>query len=208
MRLGVSGDGLNWRPVRKGSFDGHLSYLEAELEDGYLIEFGLEQNEDGVLECHSFLLYWPETKVLPTNSITSRTFQLLGFGRLLTSARKAYVVWGEVVGEVYEEIEVERLLKDWTAMGPNQIPDVQYAALAWLYQKYVLTGNGQPIAEISKFMNSDRATTSTRVAEARNRGLLSKPRHGAFGGKLTAKAEKLLQLSSKKGKDKNAKKSK
>lgn len=208
MRVGVSIDGLDWRPVRKGSFDGRLSYLEAELDDGYLIEFGLEQNEDGVLECHSFLLYWPETKVLPTNSITSRTFQLLGFGRLLTSARKAYAAWGEVVGEVYEEIEVEKLLRDWTAMGPTQIPDVQYAALAWLYQKYVSAGNGQPIAEISKFMNSDRATTSTRVAEARNRGLLSKPKHGAFGGRLTSKAEKLLQLSSKKGKDKNAKKGK
>jgi len=206
--VGVSGDGLEWRPVRTGSFDGRLSYLEAELDDGYLIEFGLEQNEDGVLECHSFLLYWPETKVLPTNSITSRTFQLLGFGRLLTSARKAYAVWGEVVGEAYEEIEVERLLKDWTAMGPTQIPDLQYAALAWLYQKYVLTGNGQPIAEISKFMNSDRATTSTRVAEARNRGLLSKPKHGAFGGKLTTKAEKLLQQSTKKGKERNAKKGK
>lgn len=192
MRLGVSDDGLVWRAVREGNFDGRLSYLEAELDDGYLIEFGLEQNEDGVLECNSFSLHWPETKVLPTNAITSRTFQLLGFGRLLTSARKAYVVWGEIVSEVYEEIEVEKLLKEWTAMGPIQIPDVQYAALAWMYEKYVLTGNGQPIAELSKYMNSDRPTTSTRVAEARNRNLLSKPKHGTFGGQLTPKGKKAL----------------
>lgn len=204
----MSDEELDWQPVRQGSFDGRLSYLEAELSDGYLVEFGLEQNEDGVLECHSFLLYWPETKVLPTNAITSRTFQLLGFGRLLSSARKAYSAWGEVVSEAYEEIEIEKLLKDWTAMGPTQIPDIQYAALAWLYQKYVLKGNGQPIAEISRFMNSDRATTSTRVAEARNRGLLSKPKHGAFGGRLTAKGEKLLQLTLTKGEKNNAKKGK
>ena len=193
----MSEDGLVWKPVREGSFDGRLSFLEAELDDGYLIEFGLEQNEDGILECHSFSLHWPEAKILPTNAITSRTFQLLGFGRLLTSARKAYPEWGDVVTEVYEEIEVEKLLKDWTAMGPVQIPDVQYAALAWMYEKYVLTGNGQPIAELSKFMNSDRATTSTRVAEARNRGLLSKPKHGAFGGQLTTKGKKALGFDSK-----------
>lgn len=188
----MSDDGLVWRAVRDGNFDGGLSYLEAELEDGYLIEFGLEQNEDGVLECLSFSLHWPETKVLPTNSITTRSFQLLGFGRLLVSARKAYPIWGDTVSEVYEEIEVEKLLKGWTATGPVQIPDVQYAALAWKYEKYVLTGNGQPIAELSKYMNSDRPTISTRVAEARNRGLLSKPKHGAFGGQLTAKGKKAL----------------
>ena len=68
----------------------------------------------------------------------------------------------------------------------------QYAALAWMYEKYVLTGNGQPIAELSKYMNSDRPTISTRVAEARNRGLLSKPKHGTFGGQLTAKGKKAL----------------
>ena len=190
--MGVSDDGLVWKAVREGSFDGRLSYLEAELDDGYLIEFGLEQNEDGILECHSFALHWPDTKVLPANAITSRTFQLLGFGRLLTSARKAYAVWGVVVSEVYEEMEVEKHLKEWTAMGPIQIPDVQYAALAWMYEKYVLTGNGQPIAELSRYMNSDRATISTRVAEARNRGLLSKPKHGTFGGQLTVKGKKAL----------------
>ncbi len=193
----MSEDGLVWRAVGEGNFDGHLSFLEAELDDGYLIEFGLEQNEDGILECHSFSLRWPEAKILPTNAITSRTFQLLGFGRLLTSARKAYPVWGDIVVEVYEEIEVEKLLKDWTAMGPVQIPDIQYAALAWKYEKYVLTGNGQPIAELSKFMDSDRATTSSRVAEARNRGLLSKPKHGTFGGQLTAKGKKVLGVQDK-----------
>jgi hypothetical protein len=195
--VGVSDDGLVWRAVRQGSFDGRLSYLEAELDDGYLIEFGLEQNEDGILECHSFLLYWPDTKVLPTNAITSRTFQLLGFGRLLTSARKAYAEWGDIVNEVQEDLEVERILGEWTALGPVQIPDIQYAALASMYEKFVLTGNGQPIAELSKFMNSDRATTSSRVAEARNRGLLSKPKHGTFGGQLTAKGRKVLGIETK-----------
>jgi hypothetical protein len=150
-------------------------------------------------------LYWPDTKVLPTNAITSRTFQLLGFGRLLTSARKAYADWGDIVNEVHEDLEVERILGEWTALGPVQIPDIQYAALASMYERYVLTGIGQPIAELSKFMNSDRATTSSRVAEARNRGLLSKPKHGTFGGQLTAKGKKILgtdEKQSPKGKKK------
>jgi hypothetical protein len=203
--VGVSSDGLIWRAIDKGSFDGRLSYLQAELDDGYIIEFGLQQNEDGILECHSFFLYWPEAKVLPPNAITSRTFQLLGFGRLLGSARKAYAEWSLIVNEAYEDMKVEQLLKEWTALGPIQIPDIQYAALASMYERFVLTGIGQPIAELSKFMGSDRATTSTRVAEARNRGLLSKPKHGTFGGQLTAKGKKLLGIAEKqetKGKNK------
>jgi hypothetical protein len=54
-------------------------------------------------------------------------------------------------------------------------------------------------------LNSDRATTSSRVAEARNRGLLSKPKHGTFGGQLTAKGKKILgtdEKQSPKGKKK------
>ncbi|TSA47205.1 MAG: hypothetical protein D4R50_03545 [Actinomycetales bacterium] len=194
---------LNWRAVGKGNFDGSLAFMEAELEDGYLVEMGLERNADGVLQCISFKLVWPHLQDIPPQVITSRSFQLLGFGQLLASARNAYGEWREVVNEVYEEIEVDRLLEAWTSFGPTVIPDEYYAAVAWKYEKFVLLGLDNPIGALSEFMQSDRTTTSSRVVEARNRGLLTKPKEGNFGGQLTNKGRKALGMeviNAKKGK--------
>ena len=55
--VGVSSDGLVWRAIDKGSFDGRLSFLQAELDDGYLIEFGLI----GKLSIYCYLLLPLET---------------------------------------------------------------------------------------------------------------------------------------------------
>lgn len=188
----------NWSPIGQGDFDGGLAHLESELEDGYIVRFGLQKNDDGVLECLSFSISWPENATHPSNSITSRTFQLIGFGNLLASARKAYPIYYEIVVDTLNEMEVDRILSEWTSYGPIQIPDLNYAALAWKYEKFINLGLNQPIAELSKFMNCDRATISTRVAEARNRGVLSKPKRGSFGGQLTAKGKKALGITEKK----------
>jgi len=47
-------------------------------------------------------------------------------------------------------------------------------------------------------MNCDRETAASRIAEVRKRGLLTKPRQGVFGGRLTSKAEKLLGIKKEK----------
>lgn len=195
---------LNWKAVNEGNFDGSLSYLEAELPDGYKIEIGLQANEDGVLQCTSFKLSPSNSGPTPANFINSRYFQLLGFGDVLISARKAYGEWRQVIEEVYEEIEIEKLLDIWKSQGPTAIDDKYYAALAWKYEKALILGLENPITYLAEVLKENRATISSRIVEARNRGLLSRPKYGSFGGRITTKGKKALGImevkSAKKGK--------
>jgi hypothetical protein len=57
-----------------------------------------------------------------------------------------------------------------------------------------MLGNDQPIAYLSELMKCDRETTSSRVVEARKRGLLTKPKHGNVGGVLTKAGLKALEM--------------
>lgn len=185
---------LDWQAV-EGNFDGRISTLYATLEDGYVIEMGLQENEDGVLQCTRLSLKSPNEDKLPDAVLNSRYFQTLGFGDILSSARLAYGEWREVVNEVYEEMEVDRLLNEWKSFGSTEIPDKYYAAIAWKYEKFVLLGLDNPTAALSDFLAPlDRATVSSRIVVARNRGLLTKPKIGTFGGKLTIKARKALNM--------------
>jgi hypothetical protein len=195
---------LDWKAIDEGNFDGSLSYLEAELSDGYKIQIGLQANEDGVLQCSSFKLLPSKPGHTPENFINSRYFQLLGFGDVLISARKAYGVWRQVIEEVYEEIEIDNLLEIWKSQGPTAIDDKYYAALGSKYEKALILGLENPITYLSEELNENRATISSRIVEARKRGLLSRPKYGSFGGRLTAKGKKALGItevkSAKKGK--------
>ena len=194
---------LDWQ-MAKGFFDGRLSTMRAKLDDGYEITIGLQENEDGVLQCTSLEIRTLNEKKMPATSLNSRYFQTLGFGDILASARIAYGEWREVVGEIYEEIEVDRLLDEWKSYGSTEIPDEYYAAIAWKYEKFVLLGLDNPTAALTEFLHPiDRATVSSRIVIARNRGLLTKPKTGTFGGKLTPKARKALGMEKT-----NAKKSK
>ena len=194
---------LDWQ-MAKGFFDGRLSTMQAKLDDGYEITIGLQENEDGVLQCTSLEIKTLNEKKMPSTSLNSRYFQTLGFGDILASARIAYGEWREVVGEAFEEIEVDRLLDEWKSFGSTEIPDEYYAAIAWKYEKFVLLGLDNPTAALTEFLHPvDRATVSSRIVIARNRGLLTSPKTGTFGGKLTPKARKALGMEKT-----NAKKSK
>jgi hypothetical protein len=185
---------LDWQAV-KGHFDGRFSTMHTTLGDGYEIEMGLQENEDGVLQCTSLSLKSPDEDSFPDAVLNSRYFQTLGFGDILSSARLAYGEWREVVNEVYEEMEVDRLLNEWKSFGSTEIPDNYYAAIAWKYEKFVLLGLDNPTAALADFLAPlDRATVSSRIVVARNRGLLTKPKIGTFGGKLTIKARKALNM--------------
>ena len=194
---------LDWQNA-EGFFDGRFSTMRAKLDDGYEIAIGLQENEDGVLQCTSLEIKTLNEKKMPGTSLNSRYFQTLGFGDILASARIAYGEWREVVSEAYEEIEVDRLLDEWKSFGSTEIPDEYYAAIAWKYEKFVLLGLDNPTAALTEFLHPvDRATVSSRIVIARNRGLLTKPKTGTFGGKLTPKARKALGMEKT-----NAKKSK
>jgi len=194
---------LDWQ-MAKGFFDGRFSTMRAKLDDGYEITIGLQENEDGVLQCTSLEIKTLNEKKMPSTSLNSRYFQTLGFGDILASARIAYGEWREVVGEAFEEIEVDRLLDEWKSFGSTEIPDEYYAAIAWKYEKFVLLGLDNPTAALTEFLHPvDRATVSSRIVIARNRGLLTSHKTGTFGGKLTPKARKALGMEKT-----NAKKSK
>ena len=94
-------------------------------------------------------------------------------------------------------MDIEREIEDWTAQGPDGFPDKKYAALAYLYVKFVKEGLENPIAAITETFGTDwdKNTWANRIVEARNRKLLTKPKAGRVGGKLTPKAEKVLGIS-------------
>ena len=95
-------------------------------------------------------------------------------------------------------MEIESSLKDWSLLGNQGFPDSKYAEVAFMYLKFVSQGLENPVSALAEGFGGDKNNWSSRVLEARNRGLLTKPKSGNFGGKLTIKAEKLLPISNHK----------
>ena len=199
---------IEWQPLQ-GNFDGRASTLWANLDSGYEARITLTRNEDGVLVCTGLALTFDEKQGVPDIPINSRFFQTLGFGEMLIEARSVYVEFGEVVREVYKDMEIEELLSDWTQLGPLGFTNEKYAAVAWKYEHYVMTVQENPVSALADFLKCDKATASSRILEARKRGLLTTPKVGNFGGRLTSKGMKLLGLEpvKRKGGKSNAKKS-
>jgi hypothetical protein len=179
---------------RPGTFTGGLEYVAAELPDGFKVEMGLERNEDGVLRCVEFKMILKEDAKHPSKHINSRYFQTIGFGELLAAAREKYVSVWELALEVKIQDKVDSLLDEWASNGPNVIADEYYAAIAYEYENYVIQGLENPITQLAETLRENKATISSRVVEARNRGLLTKPKYGSFGGRLTAKGKKALGM--------------
>lgn len=173
---------------------GHPTTFTTETEDGYLISVTLQINDDGLLVCSGLDIQFKNKSSAPDRPINSRFFQLLGFGEILQSARKEYLYWADTLTEVYQDMESENETKEWPYPGASGHPDEKYAHLAYLYLRFISLAKPNPIDEIARHMDCDRETAASRIAEARNRGLLTRPRQGNVGGKLTSKAEKLLGL--------------
>jgi predicted transcriptional regulator len=76
--------------------------------------------------------------------------------------------------------------------GRKGRPDMDYADIAHHYVE-LLSSSSKPIEALAKQMNVSKSSASSYVHEARRRGLLTKTRQGASGGKLTEKANQLLK---------------
>ena len=193
-----------WYAV-SGHFDGRPSTVACDLDDGYTVSITLLENSDGQLVSKGMSIQLSN----PTNSapnVTSKYFQSLGFGELLSEARLAYGEYRDIVQDVETEKYISALLTDWPNSGAAKFPDVKYAAVAWMYESLLQRGSSNPVTDLAEIMGcDDRDTASVRLIEARSRGLLTSPFKGSFGGKLTAKGKKLLEAE---GGDKNAKKGK
>ena len=180
-----------------GSFsDGSRGTLKAEIGDGYEAEITLQRNEDGRLVCSRLTIDYKASKSAPTVPINSRFLQKLGIGELLSEAKEFYVELAKFVNEISLEQEKEILkeIKDWTLTGSAGFEDKKYASVAYLYTEQIMLGNDQPIAYLSELMKCDRETASSRVVEARIRGLLTKPKHGNVGGVLTKAGLRALEM--------------
>jgi transposase len=68
-----------------------------------------------------------------------------------------------------------------------------YAEVAAAYAEAVAAGNNRPIDTIADALGRSRNTVKDVIREARARGLLTETTHGRAGGRLTAKAKKLLR---------------
>lgn len=192
-----------------GHADGRPTTFSTHDKNGYLIEVTLQTNDDGVLVCSGLnIQFEADTGSLPKIAINSRYFQLLGLGELLASARQEYLAWGDILEEIYNEMDIEREITNWALMGSEGFPDKKYAAVAYKYCQFVAQGLENPITQLAEFMNCDKNTAASRVLEARRRKLLTAPKSGTFGGKLTPSAEKLLDLDFKKDKRKGKVKNK
>ena len=186
---------------------GKPSKFTTQTKDGFQINVTLQENVDGVLVCSGLDIEFIKKDLsAPINPINSRYFQLLKLGEILSSARQAYSEWEEIISDAHIGMDAERELSEWTAQGPEGFPDSKYAALAYVYVQFVRQGLESPISAIvEKFGPQwDRNTWSGRIVEVRNRGLLTKPKVGKYGGRLTLKAEKLLGINQPKQKEENA----
>jgi transposase-like protein len=68
-----------------------------------------------------------------------------------------------------------------------------YAEMAAAYAEVVAAGNNRPVDTIAEALGRSRNTVKDVIREARARGLLSETTHGRAGGRLTAKAKRLLK---------------
>jgi len=186
----------NWGPTGSSFFKGDKGTLSASISDGYEVELTLERNEDGRLVCSRLLIEYTATKSAPAVPISSRFLQSLGLGEMLKESKEIYLDVGKFVGDRYdkEEKEIYKEIKDWQLTGSAGFEDKKYASVAYLYAEQIMLGNDQPIAYLSELMKCDRETTSSRVVEARKRGLLTKPKHGNVGGVLTKAGLKALGM--------------
>ena len=182
----------NWKAI--GHFDGRHSTVKAKIKSGYEVSLTLVRNDDAVLICTGINIEYPENLGIPRQGINSSFLQKLGFGEILLKARETYVEYSDIMSDIREQDLVDELLSDWTPMGPLGFPDEKYAALAWKYEHFVMLGLEQPVTALAEYLESDKTTTSGRIIEARKRNLLTTPKKGNYGGKLTNKGKKLLGI--------------
>jgi len=186
----------SWGPTGSSFFDGDRGTVSADIGDGYEAEITLQRNEDGRLVCSRLTIDYTASKSAPIVPISSRFLQKLGIGEMLSEAKEIYLDVAKFVNEISMEQEKKILkeIKDWTLTGAAGFDDKKYAAIAYFYAEQIMLGNDQPITYLSELMKCDRETASSRVVEARIRGLLTKPKHGNVGGVLTKAGLRALEI--------------
>ncbi len=184
-------DEVGWRIVRAPTTVDAVAKLERDLAPGWALEAEVQLNRDKRLIFRSLTVRPSATVSTPPSGITSLVWRAVNIGQLLDSARDVYADLWEWDAQTDWAIS---LASDWTRPGSQGHPDELYARLAYAYAHLVERGVRTPVQELASenWMSCSRATANTRIAEARRRGLLTPPASGRSGGRLTAKARRLL----------------
>jgi len=185
----------DWSPPRGRPELEQPTTFTTETDDGYEISVTLQVNADGVLVCSGLDIQYKNKKLSPDRPINSRYFQLLGLGEILQSARQKYLELAGIINESYLDMDSARETQDWPYPGATGHTDEKYAYLAYMYVRFIELAKPNPIDELAQHMNCDRETAASRITEVRKRGLLTRPKQGVLGGRLTSKAEKLLDIT-------------
>jgi cell division protein YceG involved in septum cleavage len=82
----------------------------------------------------------------------------------------------------------------WNVKRGLAVADIQYAALAFLYDLRASKYENQIVETLAKDMQTKASTVKERIRKAREKGFLSTPGRGAGGqGEITTEATKLLK---------------
>ena len=87
------------------------------------------------------------------------------------------------------DFSLERIRSLEPSWGSNEY----LLEIAWLYNRIVLTGSQMPVIDLAFELVLPQEFVGDCVLEAIDRGYITNPKRGSFGGKITPKALRRLK---------------
>lgn len=133
----------------------------------------------------------------PLTPLTARLVHDLPFGEMVAAARAMLAGWTAELDEHESAADMAARRQHFGAVlrerpGRRGRTDLEYAHLADAYARLVADGDRAPVRTLAVDLSVAESTVRNQVSEARARGLLTSSRPGRAGGRLTARARRLL----------------
>jgi hypothetical protein len=132
----------------------------------------------------------------PGAPLNARLIHDLPFGEIVAAARADLAAWASDVDRVAPDMAARR--QHFAAVlrerpGRRGRTDLEYARLAAEYAELIFDGDTMPVVTLAEELHVAESTVRNQLSEARRRGLLTATKPGRAGGRLTAKAQRLLK---------------
>lgn len=197
--------------------DGAL-WLEADVDREWRVRYRLDVVRGRIAFAEAHVV--PRGKRTPGRGINANVLRAVAVGehrrellaemgetraaRLLAEHPELRAYVASLTPEDLEGMVLSTELFDLDALRPRREKGRRksrrwYAEVARLYAALVAAGATRPIPTMVEMMGLAPATVSGAVRDARQMGFLTKTRSGRAGGRLTAKAERLLHNDDEKG---------
>lgn len=171
--------------------------FQAHFASGWGMEATACLDPNGKPVATSFSLFpLDEDAFLPVNS---NLLKEIPIGELLSEVRSSVAEFEDVENQYHAFQSRDRF---WDLISPTQWPgrgvqasEKTYAALAFCYLDALRSGETKPVEALAVAMDCKRSTASNRLADTRAKGFLSSAGSGSSGGKLTEKAQRLLDFT-------------